>query len=428
MTMNTLLAFWVLTTLASVGFSADPPAKVAADAHLAGSSSAVTSFRNWLDASESLDPKSLPAAIANVPLSRADAETAAKTLWASHVKRVREARAAELKSGVVEIDGKRMPFTYKTFGERPEKGRSLWISMHGGGGAPKAVNDRQWENQKRLYTLEEGIYLVPRAPTDTWNLWHEGHIDAMFARLIEDMIIVEGVDPNRVYIMGYSAGGDGVYQLAPRMADRLAAAAMMAGHPNETQPQGLRNLPFALLMGGDDKAYNRNAIAREWAGKLEKLRESDLGGYTHFVKIFEGKGHWMGGEDKIALPWMAAFRRNPLPDKVVWRQDDVIHDRFYWLGIDRAQALAGQELAVARSGQNFVVQKALDVKEFRLILDDRAVDLDEPVRVMRDGKPLFEGRVDRTLAAIVASFAERPDPSQIGAARVTVPAVPAKAD
>ena len=43
------------------------------------------------------------------------------------------------------------------------------------------------------------------------------------------MIAFYGVDSDRVYLMGYSAGGDGVYQVAPRMADRFAAAAMMAG-------------------------------------------------------------------------------------------------------------------------------------------------------------------------------------------------------
>ena len=35
--------------------------------------------------------------------------------------------------------------------------------MHGGGGAPKRVNDSQWENQKRLYKLDEGLYVSPRA-------------------------------------------------------------------------------------------------------------------------------------------------------------------------------------------------------------------------------------------------------------------------
>ena len=61
---------------------------------------------------------------------------------------------------------------------------------------------------------QEGIYLAPRAPTNTWNLWHQGHIDRMFMRLIENTVALQDVNPNRVYLMGYSAGGDGVYQVA----------------------------------------------------------------------------------------------------------------------------------------------------------------------------------------------------------------------
>jgi poly(3-hydroxybutyrate) depolymerase len=33
----------------------------------------------------------------------------------------------------------------------------------------------------------------------------------MYERLIENMIIFRGVNPNKVYILGYSAGGDGTY-------------------------------------------------------------------------------------------------------------------------------------------------------------------------------------------------------------------------
>ena len=112
----------------------------------------------------------------------------------------------------------------KVFGTAPEGKRSLWISMHGGGGAPSRVNDSQWKNQINLYKPKEGIYVAPRAPTDTWNLWHQSHIDVLFDRLIENYVATRGVDPNRIFLMGYSAGGDGVYQLAPRMADRWAAA------------------------------------------------------------------------------------------------------------------------------------------------------------------------------------------------------------
>src|SRR6185295_3610744 len=103
-----------------------------------------------------------------------------------------------------------------------------------------------------LYKPAEGLYIAPRAPTNAWNLWHEAPMDALLDRLIEDAIVFGGVNPDRVYLMGYSAGGDGVYQLGPRMADRWAAAAMMAGHPNEASPLGLRNIGFAIQVGAND--------------------------------------------------------------------------------------------------------------------------------------------------------------------------------
>ena len=111
----------------------------------------------------------------------------------------------------------------------PAGGRSLFLSLHGGGGAPAEVNDSQWRNQIALaqgYRPQEGLYVAPRAPTNSWKLWHEDHLDALFDRLIADLVVLENVNPNRVYVLGYSAGGDGVYQLGPRMADRWAAASM----------------------------------------------------------------------------------------------------------------------------------------------------------------------------------------------------------
>ncbi|MCY3007870.1 MAG: dienelactone hydrolase family protein [Planctomycetota bacterium] len=222
-------------------------------------------------------------------LTLEQAQAAEKLLIDDHMARLREARSEEFKQKSIELDGLKMPFGYTVFGEKPPTGRSLYISMHGGGGAPAQVNDGQWENQKRLYKLDEGVYVAPRAPTNTWNLWHEGHIDAFFDRLIEDFVLFEDVDPDKVYLMGYSAGGDGVYQLAPRMADRFAAAAMMAGHPNETSPLGLRNLPFTIHMGEKDGAYNRNQTATTWKNLLADLQAKDPKGYEHFVKLHAGK-------------------------------------------------------------------------------------------------------------------------------------------
>ena len=182
-------------------------------------------------------------------LTRSEAAQQSSQLWQDHqTSMVKHFRSAWEKKEF-QLGNHAMKFDYKVFGEKPAEGRSLYISMHGGGGAVPEVNDRQWENQKRLYEPAEGVYLAPRAPTNTWNLWHQPHIDTLFDQIIQATVVFLEVNPNRVYLMGYSAGGDGVYQLAPRFADRLAAAAMMAGHPNDASPLGLRNIGFYLAYG-----------------------------------------------------------------------------------------------------------------------------------------------------------------------------------
>ena len=46
-----------------------------------------------------------------------------------------------------------MPIWWTIYGDEPSDGRSLYISLHGGGGAPAEVNDSQWDNQKKLYKI-----------------------------------------------------------------------------------------------------------------------------------------------------------------------------------------------------------------------------------------------------------------------------------
>lgn len=231
------------------------------------------------------------------------------------------------------------------------------------------------------------------------------------------MIVFEEVNPDRVYIMGYSAGGDGVFQLAPRMADALAAAAMMAGHPNETTPEGLRNIGFTLHMGGKDAAFNRNEVARQWKTKLAELQTADPQGYQHLVEIHEDKGHWMDRQDAVAVPWMARFTRNPYPSRIVWKQDDVTHRHFYWLGMPQPQA--GVVVRADRDGQTISLAATATI-DLEVYLNDELVDLDQPVRIVQGTKLLFEGQAPRRLASIAQSLEDRADPRLVFSAVVPV--------
>lgn len=313
-----------------------------------------------------------------------------------------------------------MRFKLRVEGERPATGWPLFISLHGGGEVPPEVNDQQWANQIKLYQFEQAMVIAPRAPTDRWNLWHEPHIDRLLDRLISAAVQFGGADRNRVYLMGYSAGGDGVYQLAPRMADRFAAATMSAGHPNEADPMGLRNLPFAIHMGANDTGVNRNSAARVWGERLARLREEDPAGYVHSVTIHPEFGHWMKQHDGVAIPWMLQHTRNAVPTRVVWKQDDVTHDRLHWLAVPSGQAKVGSVVAVRIEGQRVIIEHVDGVDRLIIRLDDRLLNLDQPVVVQQGDNVLFEGIVARSREVQRQTFHERGDPDLIFDAMIEV--------
>ena len=353
-------------------------------------------------------------------LTKEEAERAIAFTYETMLSEQRENRAAELKAKSFTMGDKTMRWLEKTFGEAPADGRSLWISMHGGGEAPEQVNTQQWQNQIRLYQPEEGIYIAPRAPTDKWNMWHQEHIDPMFAHLIESMVALRGVNPDKVYLMGYSAGGDGVWQIAPRMADRYAAAAMMAGHPNEAQLFGLRNLPFAIFMGENDAAVNRNKVAAQKSAEIAELHKADPEGYVHLSRIYPGLGHWMNLKDAEGVPWMAKFTRNPWPQKIVWYQDDITHQRFYWLRLPEGAAMKDQKIKAEIKGRS--IRLTGDVPPgTQILLSDKLINLDEPIEISVNDKATFTTRPVRSINTIRAALQERLDPSATPTAVIACP-------
>jgi hypothetical protein len=219
--------------------------------------------------------------------------------------------------------------------------------------------------------------------------------------------------------MGYSAGGDGVYQLGPRMADSWAAAAAMAGHPNDAQPYSLRDVGFAIHVGALDTAYDRNLVAQEWSDQLDQLAAEDPGGYPHVVEIHAGKPHWMDLEDAVAVPWMAKFTRDPNPSTVVWYQDDEPRSRFYWLAVDVAKAKDYTKVRATVSGQNIALESS-DLAAIKVRLSDDMLDLDQPVVVTANGAERWNAKASRTIALLAKTLEERGDPRMVWSAEVDV--------
>ncbi len=331
-------------------------------------------------------------------LTKEEAQATAEDLMAERSRDFLAAYESDWDRGVLEHDGYSMPFYATVFGDAPSSGRSMVISLHGGGGAPSYVNDEQWENQKYLYQLDEGLYFVPRAPTDTWDLWHQSYMDGFIEKAIALAVLKEGVNPRKVYLMGYSAGGDGTYQLATRMPDLFAGAAMSAGHPGDARIENLYNLPFGIYMGGQDSAYDRNLHAADWGNRLDQLTQDSGGAYPRDVRIFPYYGHWMEGEDAVSIPWMKQYIRASIPYEVYWIQDDVLRDNFYWLSTVDESKYQNATINVFYNDEEsfFYIRDTTNVDSFIININDEMCDLDKSITIYRNDRAIFEGVSPRT--------------------------------
>ena len=352
-------------------------------------------------------------------LSLSEAEKIEKNIYNDFKKEIIVTRSGEMEDRVIKLKDKKIKFDIKHFGEQGEDGWSLFISLHGGGGTTESENNRLWNRHKTLYELEDGILFTPRSPSNTWNMWFQSHVDTFFNRIIQNMIAFHNVDPNKIYIMGRSAGGDGIYQVAPRMADRFAAAAMSAGHPNDSSPLGLRNTAFTIHMGENDSLYNRNDMAVKWGNDLKKLNEEDPEGYRHYIKIYKNKGHWMDNLEASALDWMSDFIRNPYPSKVVWKQGNVLHKRFYWL---RNEDPSFGDLIECNIDDQIITVLSSSSSKITIQLNDDLVDMDREITVNYLGRQLFKGFVYRDIDIIKRSILEYGDPKSVyyGEIRLTL--------
>ncbi len=349
-------------------------------------------------------------------------------LWRTYAEEQRKdpARLEEHREKRLRFGDAVMRYEVRTIGEKPAAGYPLYIALHGGGGGPARMNDGQWRHMQVYYAgcVTNGLYVAPRGVANTWNLHFRAESYPLYDRLIENMVLFKGADPNRVYLLGYSAGGDGVYQVVPRMADRFAAANMSAGHHNGTSPRNLYRVPFLLQVGERDAAYKRNHATVDFAAKLRDLHAKDPAGYIHELFVHAGRPHsfrdndpkggeypvlaspfeWRGGARPKATPrntsavaWLSKRRRVFRPRRVVWDLKTRAATRagkdlwsnpkraqqFYWLdiGTNTAETLGADEIVAGFDRNDNAVTIEKPGNYLRVLVDGAMLDLAKPVTV-----------------------------------------------
>ena len=343
-------------------------------------------------------------------------KVAKKEAWDNYVETVKadpvrkeEVEKQEMKYGEVT-----MRYGLKVIGEPEENGYPLFVAMHGGGyGETPDMNNRQWEHMGIYYaeSVKSGIYVNPRGVRDTWDTHGNPESFPLYDRLVENMIVFYNVDPNKVYFLGFSAGGDGVYIVSPRMADRLAATHMSAGHHNGTSVWNLRNTPIQLQVGINDKAFDRHKVTVEYQKKMDEM-EKKYGGYVHNAFVHLDKGHnffdnhptdeqrvlannyaWLEDEtmsekvtDTNAVRFLQQFTRNPIPERIVWDLTNRAPLRdvesFYWVKAPKDVTEGFLVVDLDQKDNSIIVNANTTVNKFTLLLNDDMLDLDRKIHII----------------------------------------------
>ena len=224
-----------------------------------------------------------------------------------------EVELIEWPSELHEKLGKMTKFALVTWPvEKVEGKQPLLINLHGGGQRWFDFDfQRQLEiaaqmGMKRGFDLAElvGKGLITLDP-NTAERWSVDSLDTMLDYVLETF---PEIDEDRVYVMGYSAGGGATWRWINQSSDRFAAAApcgFTGGSANDDAKK-LANLPIWTMAGSED-GKNPAGIRK----MVERLSAAGNVNVKHTE--FEGADHREGGravfETAELVDWMLGFSK-----------------------------------------------------------------------------------------------------------------------
>ncbi|MBI2806142.1 MAG: hypothetical protein HYX68_14265 [Planctomycetes bacterium] len=359
---------------------------------------------------------------------RLNEDAVRQAVWQAYAGSKRHADLkADFAKKQVKTENRLSPYSVKHVGKRPKAGWPLFIAMHGGGGVPKKFNDSQWNVMKIYYrdqpSVEGYTYVALRAPNDVWNGFYDDPMCPLIINLIRQFTLFGDVDPNKVFIMGYSHGGYGAFFIGPKIPDRFAAihASAAAQTPGTISAKSLRNTRFTFMIGENDNAYGRRAGCQQFAKLIEELRKANPGDYPVEMEFKKGLGHG-GLPDRDKIKEMYRFERNAVPRRLTWEPTDPFLKDFFWLTV--AKPARGQTIDVKVAGNDIRIA-AEKVEQLSLWLDHRLVKTNRPLKLTVNGTTTSH-KLTPALATLCESLVRRGDIHLAASCRVDVNPEPGK--
>ena len=323
------------------------------------------------------------------------------------------------------------PIKYRVEGKTKGEKLSLLVLLHGGGQDPSA-NEESWQRISgrgffgQSASKHFDLVAIPRCWDKEGAQWpwiQPSAVEYILA-MIDEIKRSYNIDTNRIYLAGVSMGAEGTCQIGCAVADRFAALGMCAGGLiGGARLANLLNTSLTIHVGEKDTQHGASIIdrARKIKATMEELQGKYKDGYKFLYKEYPGMGHAVPGSAyQEIFAWIEEFKRDPVPHHIILEVSFDFPQRryFYWLKI--AQPAQGMRIEAQVQDKNRVVVTTKGVKEFTIFLNDKLVDLAQPVTVEVDGVVKYQEKVKSSLTAILESLVAKEDPEMVFTAHVDI--------
>lgn len=200
----------------------------------------------------------------------------------------------------------------------------LIIWLHGKG-------ERGRDNKKQLTNGVEiiadsvfngryrAIIVAPQCPQDkTWSIYDKTslvmrqsseptEIEIQLMELINNLINEYPVDKHRLYIVGISMGGFGVWDIITRWPDKFAAAVPICGGGDPSKAKILKNLSVWAFHGENDNVI-KPSFTKDIMQELIKVQQNKTSKMTIYPNV--GHGAWIPAfKENEILSWLFSKRK-----------------------------------------------------------------------------------------------------------------------
>jgi hypothetical protein len=322
----------------------------------------------------------------------------------------------------------------------PERPYQVRVQLHGGVGGRDNGQIRATGSIGALAGVDQ-IYVMPTSWSDApW--WSDSQIENLRA-VLDSVKRTYNVDENRINMAGVSDGATGTYYFAMRDTTPYSSFESLNGSLGVLQnptigrdgalfPNNLLNKPYFIVNGALDPLYPTDSVEPY----INHLKSKGVDILYRPEAEGEHNTKWWPDEKDPFEEFVHEHPRKPYPDRLTWETDlagDV--KRAHWLIIndvmnkpDPRQPLPDVNIFVSpnqddpgeripplplfptrkltgrvdleREG-NTIRATTRGVADFTLLISPDVFDFDKPIKVIADGKTVFDGKVKKSLETLM---------------------------